>query len=217
MSLRDPRLRAPWAGRDRASTGPAREAVLVVCTGNICRSAYAELVLQTRLDELAPGRLEVGSAGSRPNQALTVPEPILALVDDAGREHLGRHRPAQLTRPMVDDADLVLAASQEHRAAALRECPGAMGRTFTVLELAEVIQRLDERTGGAWIVPGAGVRAFAAEASRQRGLARAAGGALDVPDPFGGPEAGYRGMAAVLDPALERIAAALAVAATPAS
>lgn len=187
----------------------------MVCTGNICRSAYGEAVLQARLDDAAPGRVEVASAGTRPNQALRVPDPVLALAAEAGVTGLERHRPAPLTGPMLAAADLVITASQAHMTAALREKPAAVQRTFTLLELAALIRRMDERAGEDWFEAGVGVAAFARTASRHRVLARSQGEPLDVPDPYGGPAEGYAAMRAVMDPALETVAAAVARAARP--
>ncbi|MEM8885824.1 MAG: L-threonylcarbamoyladenylate synthase [Planctomycetota bacterium] len=42
----------------------ARERILVVCTGNICRSPIAEEMLRVMLDERAPGAFEISSCGT---------------------------------------------------------------------------------------------------------------------------------------------------------
>ena len=78
---------SPPARRGRRAL-PSPDAVLIVCTGNVCRSAYASRALQGRLAALAPGRVEVGSAGSQPNQALTVPPPLVRLGAEAGDQLL---------------------------------------------------------------------------------------------------------------------------------
>ena len=187
----------------------------MVCTGNVCRSAYASRALQGRLAVLAPGRVEVGSAGSQPNQALTVPPPLVRLGAEAGVTGLEGHRPAALQPFMVAEADLVLAAAQEHMRFALQEVPQAVARVFTVLELAALVRAMDHRDGRDWIPAGRGVRAFAAEAARHRALARSTAQPLDVVDPFRGPVEGYAEMIRIMDPALETIADALARAVTP--
>lgn len=205
---------APPARRGRRAL-PSPDAVLIVCTGNVCRSAYASRALQGRLAVLAPGRVEVGSAGSQPNQALTVPPPLVRLGAEAGVAGLADHRPAALQPFMVAEADLVLAAAQEHMRFALQEVPQAVARVFTVLELAALVRAMDQRDGRDWIPAGRGVRAFAAEAARHRALARSTAQPLDVVDPFRGPVEGYAEMIQIMDPALETIADALARAVTP--
>ncbi|MDY6054817.1 phosphotyrosine protein phosphatase [Micrococcus sp.] len=180
-----------------------------MCTGNICRSAWAEHSLQTRLDAVSRGVAEAGSAGTHPNQALTVPGPLLALGEQSGIAGLGRHRPAQLTTGMIDQSALVLAATQEHMRAVLRAVPGAVSRTYTVTEFAALVRAMDERAGQDWFPGGAGVGELVRAASRSRAVARSTGVSLDVPDPFGGPAEGYAEMVELLEPALETIAGAL--------
>lgn len=207
----------PLAGpAPRHSGGSTPGTVLFVCTGNICRSAYAQFALQRRMDALAPGRVETASLGTAPNQALTVPVPLLALAARAGLQGMEAHRPAALIPQAVREADLVLAASQAHRRLVLREVPRAAQRVFTILELAAVIRGLEEQ--GVETVPaGVGVPGLAAVAARHRFLAGAAGPALDITDPFGMPDEAYAAMVARMDPALETIAGALARAVHPAA
>lgn len=209
-----PSAPAPERTRGRRAL-PSPDSVLVVCTGNVCRSAYAEHALQARVTALVPRRVEVGSAGSQPNQSLTVPSPLLRLGAEAGITGLAAHRPTVLMPFMVREADLVLTASQEHMRFALHETPAAIGRMFTLLELAALVEAMDERHGPEWIPAGAGVRAFAQEAAHHRALARSSGRPLDVTDPFRGPEEGYAEMVGLMDPALDVIAEALARAVTP--
>ncbi|MCZ2441896.1 MAG: low molecular weight phosphotyrosine protein phosphatase [Burkholderiales bacterium] len=61
-----------WLGRGAAPT----LRVLMVCSGNICRSPTAEGVLRARLDALGLGaRIEVGSAGTQDLHAGEAPDP----------------------------------------------------------------------------------------------------------------------------------------------
>lgn len=182
----------------------------MVCTGNICRSAYAENALQTRLDSVAPRLAETASAGTHPNQALHVPDPLLRLAADAGVRGLERHRPRRVEPGTVEQADLVLTASRRHMTFLLQETPRAIGRTFTVLELAAIVRALDARTGGEWIPAGGGIPALADAAARSRSLARGPGIPLDIADPYGRSDEAYAAMVEVMDPALDVIAAALA-------
>ncbi|MEW1964847.1 phosphotyrosine protein phosphatase [Micrococcus sp. NPDC078436] len=199
--IRSPFAATPAAGR--ADDGDAPVRILTVCTGNICRSAYAQHVLQHRLDELlGPGRAVVTSVGTGPNQALAVPEPILELAPAAQvRKALAAHRPRQLTARTLAGQDLVLAATQGHLDAVLREDPGAVRRAFTLLEAGRLAE------GG--VAAEGGVRELTA--AMAAGRPRLAGAeAWDLPDPFRGPVQGYVAMARVLDPALEGIARAVA-------
>lgn len=109
--------------------------ILTVCTGNICRSPVAELLLARGLAGL-PG-VQVASAGTGALVGAGIPDPALRLLDAEGVD--GRdHRSRQLTSAMIREADLVLAMAREHRRAVVELVPAATRRTFTVRELARV-------------------------------------------------------------------------------
>lgn len=179
--------------------------VLTVCTGNICRSAWAHHVLQTRLDDsVGPGRVEVSSAGVAPNQALRVPQELLDLAPDEDlRSRLAAHRPRELQARALTGQNLVLTATAAHRDAVLREAPALLHRSATLLDAGA---RLD----GADVAPGGGASAVkdALRAGRAagRGLPRAE---ADLPDPFRGPAEGYGHMVQALEPALSAVVATL--------
>jgi protein-tyrosine phosphatase len=110
---------APAAGQ----AGPARDteapdgrplSVLVVCTGNICRSPMAEHVFRQAFDEAGLGdAVTVSSAGTGDwHVGQGAHEPAGRVLTAAGYpcEHVAR----QVTPQMVDDADLVLAADRGH-------------------------------------------------------------------------------------------------------
>jgi arsenate reductase len=63
----------------RTATGPAR--ILVLCTGNSCRSILAEALFR----ELGGDRVAVESAGSRPEG--TVNPRTIAVLDEHGIDH----------------------------------------------------------------------------------------------------------------------------------
>ncbi|MGW5853465.1 MULTISPECIES: arsenate reductase/protein-tyrosine-phosphatase family protein [Micrococcus] len=203
----------------RHSAGAAPGAVLLVCTGNICRSAYGAHALQAELDARVPGRVEVASLGTAPDRALTVPPPLLEIAEQRGVPGLAEHRPAPLVAPAVQHADLVLVASQRHRPAVLQDAPRAAHRTFTVLEFAAILRAIRKRAqAGAEVsedIAGIELPDLVARAGRERARVRAGAGALDIRDPYGLPDSAYAEMADVMDPAIEEIARALTRALSP--
>lgn len=109
--------------------------ILTICTGNICRSPAAELLLLRRLADVPD--ITVSSAGTGALVGAGIPEPALRLLRDDGVDGSG-HRSRQLTAAMVREADLVLAMTRDHRRAAVELIPAATRRTFTVRELARI-------------------------------------------------------------------------------
>lgn len=199
-----PPLRSPFVAAEPTTDDGADRAlrILAVCTGNVCRSAWTHHVLQTHLDEvLGSGLVEISSAGTAPNQALTVPRELLALAPDTAlHAALAAHRPRPLTARVLAGQDLVLAATDTHLDVVVREAPALLRRSATILGGAA---RLDPEA----VEPGGGARALASALRSRRPAPR---GAADLPDPFGGPAEGYERMIRTLRPALDRIADAVA-------
>lgn len=103
----------------RTATPPGRDAtrpfeVLVVCSGNICRSPMAEHVLRRAFDEAGLGEaVTVSSAGTghwHVGQGAHPPAQRALAAAGYPSAHVAR----QVTPEMVDGADLVLAADRGH-------------------------------------------------------------------------------------------------------
>src|ERR1700760_1096382 len=61
-----PRLEFPWEGREMAQIGAHRKfSILFVCTGNICRSSFSEVLARHLLAPESDG-FEFASAGAAP-------------------------------------------------------------------------------------------------------------------------------------------------------
>lgn len=103
--------------------------IVVVCTGNVCRSPMAERLLDAHLGDLAT----TTSAGTHAlvGQPMTQQSAMIVLRWRAGpATHVAR----QLDERVLAGADLVLTATREHRAAVLEVDPSLVRRTFTVRE-----------------------------------------------------------------------------------
>lgn len=94
-----------------AVTGPAPVRVLFVCTGNICRSAFAEASLATRLSG-HPGVM-VSSAGVMAVVDSPMDPPMAAQAVRRGLDPRG-HRARQLTGRILKEADIVMVFGPEH-------------------------------------------------------------------------------------------------------
>lgn len=154
--------------------------LLVVCTGNICRSPVGEAALRS----LLPKNLTVTSAGT--HAALgrpTAPETdeFVSRMLETELDHVGQ----QLTKAQAEAADLILTMTAEHRAWVARTAPRAVRRTFTLRELEATLTHVPNGQHFELL------RDLAAAASRLRSRVVSDGKDLDIPDPYGGPPEGY--------------------------
>jgi protein-tyrosine phosphatase len=107
--------------------------VLVVCTGNMCRSPIIASLLSAAVPSLV-----VRSAGTgAPRNTPWHPLAIEALAE-VGLDVTGTAR--QLTAADVRAARLVLTGEGIHRAKAIELDPTAENRTFTLLEAARLLR-----------------------------------------------------------------------------
>lgn len=174
-------------------TGPPAFKVLFVCIGNVCRSPVGERLLAARLPS---DRFLVGSAGVGAMVGYAMSKYASAELQGYGGDPKG-FAARQLTPELIEDADLILTATRELRSQVLSESPGALRRTFTILEFAALAGMADASATGqaAEVVKWAGAHRSAAAAVEQ-----------DVPDPFRrGPEM-HAAAAAAIHGAVQEIA-----------
>jgi protein-tyrosine phosphatase len=178
--------------------------VLLVCTGNVCRSPAAEFLLRRRL---GASDVTVLSAGTRALVGHPVHPPMARLLVEAGLEP-GTFAAQQLTAECVRGADLVLTMTREQRSAVAALVPQALRRT---LLLGEAAHAADASSAEGWPAdvaptPAGRLAALAALAPRHRSPERTAD---ELADPFQGSERVYRESFAAIDDVAGRLAAAL--------
>jgi protein-tyrosine-phosphatase len=171
--------------------------VLIVCTGNLCRSPMASAVLQRVLSERGCAGIEVASAGTWADSGHHATSEACAVVADRGMD-LTPHRSRPLDRDELRTADLVIAMTSVH----LREIESldseSARKTLLLKELAELSfdeppsedprRRLE--------------RVLAAKRPEWRR-------ALDLDDPMGLPRASYERCLEEIEKAVDALATAL--------
>lgn len=183
--------------------------ILTVCTGNVCRSPLVERLLQRSFDEaFGSGAVTVASAGTGPLVDAPMDERSADILQELGGDpagHLGR----RITPAMVEEAALILTATRDHRRAVVQLSPRALRRTFTVRELAHVLENVP--TEGLPDEPGPRLEAVASLAFQHRGVVAVLDGAeLDVVDPYRRPDEVYAQMRDQLEPAMATLTRVLA-------
>ncbi|MDQ1711517.1 MAG: low molecular weight protein-tyrosine phosphatase [Frankiaceae bacterium] len=177
--------------------------ILMVCTGNICRSPTAELVAAHRLP---PESFRVHSAGTYGLEGYPIEPGAARPLQDLGIAY-DAFRARRLTAEQVEGADLVLVATREHRTAVVTLVPSALPRTFTLREFARLVEHVEGLPGDDLAERG---RALVAAAAAQRGRVWVPPEADDIDDPYGlGPKAYDRAAAEIAEALrlpLERLA-----------
>lgn len=156
--------------------------ILTVCTGNVCRSPAAALMLRQGLGQ----GVRVDSAGTHALVDRSLDPGMAAALAPLGVRDDGTTARALLPE-MVEGADLVLAMARQHRASVAELVPQAVRRLYTLTEFAALLEGWQE---DGRVRPFYSVRVpdrlheFMAVAPRLRGTVRLASGDADIPDPF---------------------------------
>ena len=217
------------------SAGFRMAQVLVVCTGNICRSPMAEGFLKelfrlrandshdTEPPVTGVEAIDVSSAGTSGwDGSPATPEAIEAAADREA--DITDHRARRLHAGHVEDADLVIGMTTEHRDTAIQLVPTAAARTFTLKELVQLMEALpapraastDGEAAAGETGPATGEATSADDATRLRQRIEQADALrlegfvgnrfdLDVVDPIGLSIDTYRAVAWELDQLCTRL------------
>jgi len=173
--------------------------ILVVCTGNICRSPVAAGLLNHRLREKG---FSVTSAGTH---AVTGSPPAPEAISFA-RDLDGIDLPwsaVQLTKHAAESADLILTMTLAHRSHVIQLSPRSVRRAYTMIEFARITTLLEAGRTFETLAD------FAEACAPLRRRAHTQIPNTEIPDLYGGPPEGYTESFTTVARAAEEAAAAL--------
>lgn len=177
----------PTLERHQESTRPS---VLFVCTGNICRSPFAEHLLRAKLPGIA-----VASRGTFALEGSAMESQMAAELAARGAHPHGFH--ARQVAAADLGADLVLTMSRRQRLYLLDEFPAAARRIGHMGHLPELVRMAAKN-------PDAPLKEIISSWTR-----RAIPAGLDVPDPYGKDAAQAARTASLLEERVEQLVTVL--------
>jgi protein-tyrosine-phosphatase len=123
--------------------------ILFICTGNFCRSPMAEAILKDLLRQDGKEQLyEVRSAGTWTRNGLSASLPALQAMKELGLDISG-HRSHHLTSQDIEDANLILVMTQDHKEALDVEFPQARAKTYLLSEMTDNRYDIDDPAGSS--------------------------------------------------------------------
>jgi protein-tyrosine-phosphatase len=120
--------------------------VLLVCSGNTCRSPMAGALLQHLWSGEEP--LEVLTAGTATVEGLPASAHAVTAMQECGLD-LGAHRSRPVTQELLESVDLVLTMTRSHRAALKAQFPGQAAKIHTLAEYVGSPRDVEDPFGGS--------------------------------------------------------------------
>ena len=123
--------------------------VLVVCTGNVCRSPVAEAFLRAAfVERMRSDAPEVASAGTMGWTGSGADPHSIQVAAEHGIDISG-HRARVVDREDIARSTLILAMANEHVDTISSAAPSARSKTFTLKELVRLLEALPGTEGDA--------------------------------------------------------------------
>ena len=127
---------------------PTMKNILVVCTGNVCRSPMATALFRKEIAERGLAEeVFVDSAGTYAMVGHPASEGSVNAMAQRGLD-ISDHRAKQLTADLVEKADLIVVMEERHRRSIFVTWPRAIVKTLLLSELSGDHAEIDDPYGG---------------------------------------------------------------------
>lgn len=109
--------------------------ILLVCTGNTCRSAMAGGLFEKALDDDGDGSISIDTAGINVYAPTPASENAVKVMEEMDID-ISDHMSRQVTKEDIEDADLVLVMTPGHRNILIDLYPQYSSKIYTFPEYA---------------------------------------------------------------------------------
>jgi len=178
--------------------------ILMVCTGNICRSPMAEQMLRQKFAARNIKSVEVKSAGVFAMVGDPMTKEVAVALTTAGYQP-NAHVAAQVDAPMLESFDLILTATEEHRSDVVRTFTRANRKTFTLKEFANLVNYASHPDEDVELPIASGLQDKLAVTAMARGYAPELEN-LNIEDPYRQSQQVFDATRDELEPLLDSVA-----------
>jgi protein-tyrosine-phosphatase len=111
--------------------------VLIVCTGNTCRSPMAEGILRRLLEEQGAQLIVVKSAGTSALLGMPASFVAISIMRQYGIDIIS-HRSQPLSRRLLDKSDLILVMAENHLEVIKKKFPQYLEKVFLLKNFSRI-------------------------------------------------------------------------------